>query len=273
MFRENVLTKPQIIDRITSTMVPVAVDFQKVQDTTSRESRFLKPMMEQRKQDQGVWIVSPDGKALGGFIGFGDMAGRMKQVIDDALEAFGSVEPRRTAPADTHPHRGKGVMADGSVCLAEYVRRYGNTLHQTTTSPVISSLTLSAKQFAALAPPEAAEGAQWTLPDDVAKRFCRLTSPLCYQHAPQPGWVTRVRIDARVREIKDGVARLTYEGAIASRQGRISEQETRLRGEATYDVTANRMRSVLIVGSGTLVWSEAPDQPVTFHALAEWTEQ
>ena len=45
--------------------------------------------------------------------------GRMKQVIDDALKAFGPVKPRKVKPVEIHPYRGKGMMRDGSVSLAE----------------------------------------------------------------------------------------------------------------------------------------------------------
>lgn len=276
MFRENVLTKPEIIERISETMIPVALNYEKVQDSTSAEAKFLQPLLAQRAQDQGVWIFSPAGKALGGFVGFGDMAGETRKVIDNALRDFGSVKLRKVQAEETHPRRGRGVMSDGSVLLAEYVRRWGSTLHSHGTSPVLSTLMLDASEFKALAPREAIVGSKWTLPEMVAKKFCRLTSPFCYQHAPQPDWVTAVRIDARVRAVQDGVVQLDYEGRIASvHHGRggqkISTQETKLTGEGVYDLETMQMRSVLMVGAGTLLWTEVPDQLVTFNALVEWS--
>ncbi len=276
MFRENVLTHERIVDRISTTMVPVAVNYEKVQDPETKEARFLRPLMEQRRQDQGVWIITPDGKALGGFVGFGDMVARTERVIEDALKAFGPVAPRGAQPRDTHPYRGKGVRPDGSVCLAETVRRWGSNHLSTTRSPVLSSVTLSAGEFRSLALPEATAGREWVVPDDVARKFSRLTSPLCYQHAPQPKWATEARLAARVREVKDGRATVVYEGRLSTVHdgpggGRISGQEVRLTGEGVYDVGSRSLRSLLLVGSGTLRWTEDPDKPATFDALVEWT--
>jgi hypothetical protein len=166
-------------------------------------------------------------------------------------------------------------MPDGSVCLAAYVRRWGNSLYAHGTSPVISSVTLSEDEFRALAPREVATGAEWKVPEAVARRFARITSPLCYQHAPQPDWVRGVRISAKVSAIRGDTALLRYEGKISSAHvtggTKISEQETTFTGEGVYDVRTKAMRSLLLVGSGRLLWTEAPERPATFHALVEWT--
>lgn len=275
MFRENVLTRDDIIDRIRSTMVPVAVDRWKADDPDTREARFLQPFLEAHPPPGSPCIYSPDGRVLGGFRGFDDMAGRMRKVIEDALRLFGPVKPREAKAVEIQPHRGKGVMSDGSVRLAEYIRPSDDSLaFLSTRTPVIASLTLTRQEFAALAPARAVVGTTWTLPDDVAKKFARVTSPMCYQHAPQPDWVTAVRIAARVQGVEGGTARLRYEGRIATehRAGSrsISVQEARLAGEGVYDLSARTMRSLLVVGSGTLRWPEAPEKPVAFDALVEW---
>jgi hypothetical protein len=256
-------------------MIPVALDYQTVENPRTREAQFLRPLMKQRNQEQGVWIFSPEGKALGGFVGFGDMVGRTKKVIEDALTAFGPVRPREASVVETHPYWGKGRMPDGSVCLAEYVRTSDSALrYMNTRSPVISGVTLSEQEFMAFAPREAAAGAKWTLPEDVAKRLSRITSPMCYQHAPQPDWVTGVRIDAEVRTVKDGAAWLAYQGRISSAHHvgsqKVSAQEIKLTGEGVFDLETRRMRSLLLVGSGRLHWPEAPEKLVTFDALVEW---
>ncbi len=273
MFRENVLTQDEIIDRIASTMVPVAVDRWKAEDAKTKEAQFLQPFLKKNPATGSPCIYSPEGKVLGGFKGYD--FGRMKQVIDDALKAFGPVKPREVKPVELHPYRGKGVMRDGSVCLAEYVRTSDDALQfMNAKSPVISGVTLSEQEFKAFAPQEAVAGAKWTLPDEAAKKLSRVTSPLCYQHAPQPDWVTGVRLNAEVRTIKDGAAWLRYEGRISSahRMGSklVSVQETKLKGEGVYDLKTKRMRSILLVGSGTLRWPEAQEKVVPFEALVEW---
>ncbi len=276
MFRENVLVKKDVIDRVSETMIPVALDYQKVLDRQTPEARFLLPLMKQRDQEQGLWIFSPDGKALGGFEGFGAMHAKTKRLIEDVLHAFGPVEPRKVAKVETHPHRGKGFRSDGSVCLAEYVRRRDPSKIR---SPVISSVILSRKEFETFAPLKAADGKEWTLLEAVAKKLCRVASPMCYQHAPQPDWVKAVAVKARVRTIRNGLAELSYEGKMSSERtwsnGKIlSEQALTLKGEGVYDIGARRMKSLLIVGVGTFRWpEEAPDEPVPFDALIEWESQ
>ena len=273
MFRENVLVNQQIIDRVSQTMVPVALDYQKVLNRNSPEARFLLPLMKKRSDKQGVWIFTPRGKALGGFVGFGDMLGQTKRVIEGALKAFGPVEPRKVAKVGTHGDRGKGFRSDGSVCLAEYVRRRDRDKIK---SPVISSVILSGKEFEAFAPRKPIEGEAWTLPGSVAKKLCRVASPMCYQHAPQPDWVKGVVVKANVRTIRNGLAELSYEGKMSSQRvmsnGKVlSEQELALQGEGVYDIAAGKMRSLLIVGSGTFRWpEEAPDKRLPFDALIEW---
>jgi hypothetical protein len=275
MFRENVLTSDLIIDRVAGTMVPVALDYQKLQDSGSKEAKLLLPLMKQRDQEQGVWIFAPDGKALGGFVGFGDMVGQTRRVIDDALKTFGPVSRRQVRPADVHPHRGKGFLAGGGVCLAEYVRTLDESLHLVhPKSPVVSSVTLSRQEIDAFAPPRAAVGARWTLPERVARRLSRISSPMCYQHAPQPDWVTEIQMRGEVKEVEGQLARLAYDGHVASvhRVGQrdVSRQEIELDGEGVFDLTDKRLVSLLLVGSGELRWPEAREKVVKFEALVEW---
>ncbi len=274
MFRENVLVRDDIIERIAGTMIPLALDYQKVINRRSEESRFLLPLMKKKGDKQGVWIFSPKGRVLGGpFSGFGNMVQKTKGLVENALRHFGPVTARRRNVVATHPYRGKGVKSDGSVCLAEYVRRRDRDKIR---SPVISSVVLSKKDFKAFAPEKVADGAEWTLPNSVAKRLCRIASPMCYQHAPQPDWVKVVSIKARVSRIQNGLAVLRYEGKMSSqrlmKRGKLlSEQELTLEGEGVYDVGAKRLRSLRIVGSGTFRWpEEAPSKTVLFDALVEW---
>lgn len=276
MFRENVLTNDEIIDRIARTMVPVAVDRWKAEDPRTAEAHFLQPFLKRHPPQGSPCIYAPDGKVLGGFRGFDRMAARTKTMINDALAAFGPVTPREVKPAETHPYRGKRTMPDGSVRLAEYVRPSAAALaHMNTETPVISSVTLTREKFARFAPRQAAVGARWTLPDAVARKLSRITSPMCYQHAPQPDWVTSVRIRAEVRSIANGVAQVRYHGRIASEHrvaGQlISVQEADLTGKGLVNLQDHSIRSLQLIGTGRLTWPEAPEKLVTFDSLVEWT--
>ena len=76
MFRENVLVREEVIKRISQTMIPVALNYEKVLARESRESRFIHSMIKEQGDTQGVRVLSPEGKILGSFSGFGDMAGK-----------------------------------------------------------------------------------------------------------------------------------------------------------------------------------------------------
>ena len=280
MFRENVLNNDEVIDRITGTMIPVALDIQEVLNPESNEARFLQPLIKPGKNrrisnetDQGIWVISPKGELLGRpFEGFGNMVQKTNNIIENALKAYGPVKHRKTRAVETHPYLGIGVMSDGSVCLAEYVREE-ETGGSNIKTPVMSSVILTEDEFTAFAPEEAVRGAEWTLPDAVAKKFCRLTSSGSSQHAPQPDWVTGVQINAEVRKIENGLAWLSYEGSISSTDTRVpweNSSKVKLIGEGVYDTRTQQMRSVLILGSGTSRTAEFPDDPVTINALLEW---
>ncbi len=296
MFRESVLAQDEMIDRIARTMVPVAMDVQTVLNPDSKESLFLRPKIlpgkERAKintaQAMGTWILSPGGEVLGRpFTGLEEMIPRTEEIVDRALEAFGPVPPRSVPVVETHPWRGKGVMPDGSVSLAEIVREKAPR-DPTMKHPVVSSVTLTREEFAAFAPPEAVAGKSWTVPDAVARKLCRVTSPMCYQHAPQPDWVTQVGLQAKVRAVVDGVAQLDYQGRISTRytsgefkkistgktptRAIISEQTLTFTGEGAYDLATGRLRSLLLVGSGTMTQNWRSPTPAEIQGVIEWVD-
>ena len=145
--------------------------------------------------------------------------------------------------------------------------------HNGIMAPVMSSVTLTRKEFRAFAPRRAVRGAKWTVPDTVAKKLCRVTSSGCYQHAPQPDWITGVHLNAEVRTIKNGVAWLSYSGRVSTTDPRLSwknSSKVKLTGDGVYDIKTKKMRSVLIIGTGISRTAEFPDTTVSFHALIEW---
>ena len=274
MFRENVLVKDDVIDRISKTMVPVAMDYEIVQKNASPEARFVNRLVGSEGHTAGVYIFSPDGKKLGSGVSFGNMRVKTLRMIAASLEKFGPVEPRKFEAIDLNPYRGIGVRPDGSVRLAEYVRQRDRLKIK---SPVISSVRLSAKEFQAFAPRSATSGKVWTVPESVAKKLCRVASPMCYQHAPQPDWVKAVTLKAKVGTISNGLMKVSYQGTMSTQRvlrGRaFSAQEVTLNGEGVYDLSERKMRSLLIVGSGTMRWLQGSTKPLAFDALIEWESQ
>ena len=271
MFRENVLTKDDVINRISKAMVPVAVNYESVQKGNSPEARFVRRLLGAEGDRQGVYIFSPSGKMLASGVSFGDMRAKTHRMIDKALGSFGSFQPRSVEKIQLNPYRGKGIRPDGSVRLAEYVRRLDKS---NISSPVISSVVMSEDEFRTFAPLKAVKDAQWSIPIPIAKKLCRVASPMCYQHAPQPSWVTGVTLKGAVESVQDGKIRISYTGKLAAqrviRGSAFSRQEVALRGEGIYDSGDGRMQELLIVGSGQIRWLQEDTPPAAFNALVEW---
>jgi hypothetical protein len=234
----------------------VAVNLYKVRRAKDPGGELFRSAQRQKDQYQGLWLLSPEGKVLSGHHDVKDHKSWPQEVLDalDAgLKAFGPVRPRRVKPTDPLPHRGVGAGPDGAVTLAVYARY----LHQGKRDgpAVIDSLTLPAGQWRAFIPPEATAGTEWTLPEAVARQLCRGLSPSSDQSTmPRPGEVTAVRLSGRVVEVKEGVARVRYQGEIAARhtyEGKASHGQARVMGSGSYDVKAGRMRSLLLLLEGT----------------------
>lgn len=270
-------------------MVPVALDYAEVVDPDSPESKFLTPLLKQRQQTQCLWIFSPGGQVLGGFessiplhrfekeISNGRSVGLVKNTqlqIDTALRIFGDVRPRAATTSDVGISRGVGYLANGNVCLAQYVRRRDSSNIQ---SPVIASVVLSKDQLGAFAPPVTERDQTWAVSDAVVKKLCRVLSPLGYERAPQEDWITEIRLTGQVDSIGDGFAHLKFSGHISSAEhgyirGNIhSRQEVTLEGSGLYHLESGQIQSLQVVGSGMICWiREAPDHPVPFDVLIEW---
>lgn len=272
-----------MIQRIASTFVPVAVDRDKVLKGEKSGGAFLRQVMRQKSLPQGMWLVTPEGRVLGGYAGPNN-AGRKKEVLAmlaQGAQKFGAVQPRRERPAELYPHRGVGVGKDGGVTLAVYIRfRSPGGLAG---PPTIDSIALAAGEWAAFRPPEATAGENWKVPADVGREFCRCLTPLTDQATmPGPKDVTAVEISGRVVSATDGVARLVYEGRIAgsgtytinrdpNTYGKSNHGEARIRGEGLYDLKGGRLLRLGLVFDG--VFRDLPpyDKPRRYVAGAEWT--
>src|SRR5262245_62550339 len=113
------MSHDEVIRKIAANFVPVAVSLQKIRTDPATKDWF-RSVGRQKDQYQGVWIVSPDDKVLGGEdYGYKD-APKLLAGMDAALKAFGPVKPRKARRQEPFPFRGVGVRADGSVDLALY---------------------------------------------------------------------------------------------------------------------------------------------------------
>jgi hypothetical protein len=293
------LSDSEVIKRVSTSCVPVAVNLYNVRRADDAGGALFHSVQQQKDQYQGIWIVSPNGKVLAGHQDYKDEKTWSREVldtIDGALEAFGPVKPRRVTATEPLPHRGVGVAADGSVSLAFHARlmRGGGRSWIPTAAnrnsfwlwdgdlrpdgpPVIDSLTLTAKEWAALSPPRAEVGAEWAVPQALAAKFARAIVPVSDQSAmPLPEEANVARLTARVESIEKGRAHLRLAGQWETDHvydKKHSYACASAEGIAVLDVDSKTMRSLLLIFSG--FYRSAPpydqaDRPT--GAVVEWRE-
>ncbi|GAC1475570.1 MAG: hypothetical protein NVSMB9_28390 [Isosphaeraceae bacterium] len=251
----------------------------KVREARDEGGELFRSVQKQKDQYQGIWVVSPEGKVLAGHHEIKSHETWTREVLDtlDAgLKAFGPVSPRRASRVEPLPHRGLGVLPDGGITLAIEVRYLFNGKPEG--DGVIDSLTLPETDWAGLVPPARSEGTRWSVPGRTARQFCRLLSPGSDQSTmPRPEEVTSLRLIGKVESVKQGVARLVYEGSLASAhtyEKKVSKGEARLTGLGALDVKSGRLLSFQMVSDGTYRMAPPYDQELrTIGGLVEWRRE
>jgi hypothetical protein len=247
-----------VILRISRNFVPVAVNLYNLRDARDEAGELFRAIHRQKPQYQGFWIVSPAGKVLAAHHDHKSeetWTPEVLRVLATGLKALGDVEPRLARATDPLPFRGKGVRDDGSVTLAIYVRYFPDG--HVAGHGVRDSLTLSAREMTAFAPPESGVGREWVLPAAVVRKLGRCLAPDSDQsNMPRPEEVSGARITGKVRSVEGGVALATFEGSLAAahkhlyEKGKVSHSAARLTGFARYDVRGRQLREVVLVLEG-----------------------
>jgi hypothetical protein len=256
------------------------VNLYQVREAKDAGGELFRSVQRQKDQYQGIWIVAPQGKVLAAHHEVRSQATWIQEVtdtIDAARSAFGPVSPRQVGSANPLPYRGRATQPDGSVCLAIYCRQMMGGGEQNAPAgvpasrrwvwngplrrdgpPVIDSVTLAAKDWTALAPPKTNVGTTWSLPEAVARQFCRVLIPSSDQASmPRPedakvAWLTGI-----VEAVEHGVARVRLTGAWEAVHLQEGDAKRPLRGEATakgimdYDLKQHAIQSVLLVFNGS----------------------
>ncbi len=141
---------------------------------------------------------------------------------------------------------------------------------------VIDSLTLTAREWATLAPPRHQVGSAWAVPESVARQFCRVLIPISDQSAmPRPDDAKLARLEGTVESVEDGLARIRLTGTWEAVHLQEGDAKRPLRGAATaegvaiYDVKRQALQSVLLVFSGS--YGRPNDESVgAVGAVVEW---
>jgi hypothetical protein len=260
--------------------------------------KLFRSVQRQKDQYQGIWIVSPQGKVLAGHQEFKSPESWVQEVretMDAALKAFGSVSPREVKPTNPLPYRGHGVQPDGGVCLAVYCRQMMGGGRENVPAgvpasrrwvwngglrpdgpPVIDSLTLTAHEWTTLAPPRTEVGTTWSVPEAVTRKLCRVLIPSTDQAAmPHPEDAKLARLTGTVEAVGGGVARVRLAGAWQAVHLQEGDAKRPLRGAATaqgiaiYDLKRRAIQSVLLVFSGS--YGRPHDEAVNAAgAVVEW---
>jgi hypothetical protein len=259
--------------------VPVALNLYKIREQKDAAGNFFRSLQKQKPNYQGFWISAPDGKLIAAFQNFKDHKTWTQEVIetlDGAIKDFGAVEPRKVKATDPLPNRGTGVQADGRLCLSVYFCILYNGKREA--PPSIDSILLTPAELGQLAPPKLEAGAESTVPEAVARKFCRAISASSdTSHMPGPEDVTKVEMRARVESIQDGAARIRLTGSWEAVKVEGYDPKKRPTYSTSFgdgllvvDLKAREPASLLMVFRG--IWKNVTpyDAPQTSAAVVEW---
>jgi hypothetical protein len=274
------------------------VNLYKVRQAKDAGGELFRSVQKQKDQYQGIWIISPAGKVLAGHHEIQNSKTWTQEVLDTAdaaMKSFGPVPQRQVKPTDPLPFRGYGTLSDGGVCLAVYARQMlgGGRRNAPVDVPasrqwlwdgalrpdgpaVIDSLTLTAKDWAALVPPKIKVGSTWTMPEGVSPLFCRVLIPSSDQSSmPRPDDAKLARLQGTVESVDDGLVCIRLTGTWDAVHLQEGDAKRPLHGAATaeglaiYDLKQQAMRSVLLVFNGS--YGRPNDEGVcAAGAVVEW---
>jgi len=268
------LSREEVVRRVSAGFVPVALDKRAL--TKDHGEEFLRSLQRQKSQYHGIWIASADGLVLSsndGKSGKGvegwtqDILGAM----DVALKPYGPAAPRTVEASDLTPYRGRGVLPDGGVSLAVYARL---THRGARDGPVVlDAVTLTAAEGSLLVPPSMTVGAEWAVPEAVARKFFRILLPVSDpEFLPRPDQLRTAEFRATVASIDGATATVRLAGRwdteYSTTEGKLVRASAAGEGVAVFDLQTKRMRSMLLVTAGAFGF--VPESRET-GAVVEWT--
>jgi hypothetical protein len=287
----------EIIRLVNRNFVPVALLDTEIWDAKDAAGEFFRSINRQMFINQGVHVASPDGKALASSMPGRSQDGveiitdesksevwldEVRAALERGLKRFGEVKPREVIAGDALPSDAQGFNPDGGVSLGCYTRTTQLGLNPDGLgNPTIDHVTLTKAEWLTLAPPQAAAGTQWSVPEAVARKFSAVLSTSCNDSLPRPDEVSEVQLTGKVESVENGIACLTYEGRIAGTHESVHDyvwsSKARMQaGVSAYNVKAGKMLSITLVFEGERRNSKyyAPaDSPEKFGAIVEWRRE
>ncbi len=254
----------------------------------TEDGKFFHALMAQ--WPQGLWAVTPDGKVLGFHYhkpkpGESSLQGQQRwidetiQMIRGAIKDAGAVGVREVKKRpDPFADRGRGIQSDGGIRLAVSV--IGLQGGRQDGPPVVDSIRLTAKEWAAFSPPEGsvAVGTQWALPEETARRFAPALSPMTDPiFSPTPADVKTTKMAAKIFRCDGDLAVIRYRGKWETAHNRDGDPKFPIRtsagGEAVgiYDVRKGKLTTLVWVLGGVYMNSPPGDKPRPTASVIEWS--
>ncbi len=264
--------------------VPVTLNTDRLTDTA--DGKFFRALMKQ--WPQGVWVVAPEGKVLGfhyhkAKAGESAADGQRRWLVEtlamlrDAAKDAGPLSVREVkAKPGTLADRGHGLNADGGARLAVLVIGQRNGRQEG--APVVDSIRLGAKDWAAFAPPEGAKvGTDWNVTEAIARRFTPTLSPFTDPiFGPTPADATTAKISAIVERVSDSVIIVRYSGKWETAHDRDSDPKYPIRtsasgeGVGVFDAKTGKAVALAWVLNGSYRAGPLTEKPRPTAAVIEW---
>jgi hypothetical protein len=278
------LSDKDVISKVSRNFVPVALNLYQIRKARGTAGEFFAKVVKQRPaQYQGLYVVTAEAKVLanrGSQPSKGTWEKDTLKLLDEGLEAFGDVTPRKVEAVDPNPERGVGVGKDGGIVLAVYARPMVLGLDRRGLGEVaIDRVALTKDEQKSLTLPAGVEEATWTVPAKTVEVLHRVLSPSSDTNTmARRDEVTKARLRGKIERINKGVAYLSYDGTIsgvhtwefAPHKGKKIKAEVALRGVGTAESKTGKLQSITLVGDGRYRNYPPYDDESKYGAVVEW---
>jgi hypothetical protein len=282
------LSDKEVIARVSRNYVPVAVNLYVTRNAKGASGDFYRKLAEQRpKQYQGLYVVTAECKVLAARSEQptkGTWTDDTLRLLDQGLDAFGEVTPRRPSPTKPNADHGLGLRDDGGIALATYVRPLSLGLDPRGRGPVvIDRVALTKDELKGLTPAGGgAKGETWRVPEETAKALHKVTSPLSDSNwLAKRDEVTKAALTGKIDRVSKGVAYVPFRGSIQSahvfqiepHKGKKVRAEVSLRGAGTMEAKTGKLLTLVLIGDGKFRNYPPYDQESAYAAVVEWRRE
>lgn len=278
------LSDKEVISKLSENYVPVALNLYLIREAKGTAGDFFRKFHKQRpKQYQGLYVVTAEGKVLANRAeqpAKGSWAADTLKLLDEGLDAFGAVTPRKPKATTPNAEHGLGLRDDGSIVLATYVRPMTLGLDKRGLGPlVIDRITLTKDEVKSLTLANGVQDATWRVPAETATALCRLTSPLSDTNwLAKRDEVSKAFLRGKIDRKSGGTSYLSFTGTVASahvfqldpHKGKQVKAEVTLRGAGTMESRSGKLLSLVLVGEGRFRNYPPYDQESKYGAVVEW---